>query len=334
MRAAVMDEVGRPLRLEELDDPTPDADQLVLRVLACGICGSDLHLSDVAVPPGRVMGHEFAGEVAAVGPDVDRWREGDLAVGFPVSGCGRCAECLVGNASKCPQTLQLGLQLPGAYAEYVAVGAGEAFRLDGLDHRQGALVEPMAVALHALERTELEAGEPVLVLGAGPVGVAVALWARQLGARHVVVTDPLAHRRELAEAVGATATVDPTSEDVRSAFERVTGTPPTAVIECVGVPGLIQHASDVAATDGRVTIVGVCMQPDSLFPLTAVLKELTLQFVLYYRKADFATTIALLADGRLDPMPLVTGTVDLDGFPDRFEALKHPTTDCKVLLEP
>ena len=334
MRAALLEEVGRPLVVRDLPDPEPGPADLVLRVRASGVCGSDLHTSDTFVPPGGVMGHEFAGEVVDVGPDAGEWRIGDLVTGFPVSGCGKCGACLTGRTSKCPFAMQLGLQVPGAYAEYVKLGSREAYRLPApLDARAGALVEPLAVALHALDRTTREPGEPVLVLGGGPVGQAVALWARALGASEVVVSDPVASRRAMAERIGAAA-VDPTAEDVRSGFERIAGRPPRAVVECVGVPGLIQHAAEVTDVDGWVTVVGVCMQPDQLLPITALLKELTVQFVLYYRDTDFDTTIAMLANGRLDGMALVTDVIDLDALPERFEALKHPTGECKVLVEP
>jgi (R,R)-butanediol dehydrogenase/meso-butanediol dehydrogenase/diacetyl reductase len=148
------------------------------------------------------------------------------------------------------------------------------------------------------------------------------------------VSDPVAHRRELAEQVGATATIDPSTADVAGEFARLTGHLPGVVVECVGNPGMIQHATDVAAIDGHVTVVGVCMVPDQLAPLAALQKELSTQFVLYYRRHDFEATIAALDAGSLDPHPLVTGEVAFDAFADRFASLGAPTTDCKVLLRP
>jgi (R,R)-butanediol dehydrogenase/meso-butanediol dehydrogenase/diacetyl reductase len=222
----------------------------------------------------------------------------------------------------------------GAYAEYVAVGADESFRMPGaLDNACGALVEPLAVAHHVLERSMREPGEPILVLGAGPIGAAVALWARHLGASAVLVSDPVAGRRSLVEKLGA-ATVDPATSDVAQAFAELSGGEPRVVIECVGVPGLIQHAMDVAGTGGHVTVAGVCVQPDSFNPLVSVSKELTISFATWYRRRDFAMTIAQVASGRLDPLPLVTDRVSLEDLPAQFEALMHPITQCKVLIDP
>jgi (R,R)-butanediol dehydrogenase/meso-butanediol dehydrogenase/diacetyl reductase len=335
LRAAATTGTTPVLGIVELPDPAPGPGEIVLRTRAAGICGSDLHLVQ-AYPdfPGVVLGHELSGEVVALGEGVEGYAEGDLVAGFPLVGCGRCAPCLDGRVSKCPQMELVGVQRPGAYAEYVTVTARDSFVLpSGLTAEQGALVEPLAVAHHALERTRREAGAPVLVLGAGPVGAAVALWALRLGASDVVVSDPLEHRRKLVESLGATA-VDPSEVDVATAFADLTGALPTAVVECVGVPGLIQHATEVVASDGHVTLAGACTKPDTFSPLTATAKELTLQFVLYYRRQDFAATIAQLAAGRLDASPLVTDCISLDDLPDRFQALMQPTTECKVLITP
>lgn len=318
-----------------MPDPTPGPGDLILRVDACGICGSDLHMAAALKGrPSMVFGHEFCGTVVATGAEVAGYREGDRVVGYPLTGCGRCLACLSGSVAKCAAVELTGAQRPGAYAEFVRVGAGAAFPLpQGLTADAGALVEPLAVAHHALERSPREPGEPLLVLGAGPVGLAVALWARALGAREVVVSDPMEHRRALAETVGAVP-IDPTDHDVAAAFAAVTGGPPRVVVECVGRPGLIQHATEVAAPDAHVTLVGACMAPDTFLPMVATIKELTLQFVVYYRPRDFSQTLGFLSAGRLDPGPLVTGHVGLEELPDRFEALLGQNSDCKVLIHP
>src|SRR5688572_26141674 len=235
MRAAVSTSQEPWLAVEDVPDPAPRPGDLVLRVDACGICGSDLHMADSRqLPPGVVFGHEFCGTVVATGSDVAGYREGDRVVGFPLSGCGSCPACLAGVTAKCPRVKLTGAQRPGACAEYVAVSAAESFRLPAqLSDDVGALVEPLAVAHHALERTPREPGEPILVLGAGAVGLAVSLWAQALGASDVVVSGPASHRRALAADVGAVG-VDPAEQDVAAAFADVTGHPPRVVVECVG----------------------------------------------------------------------------------------------------
>lgn len=335
MRAALLGPIGQPLTVEDRPDPTPAAGEVVLAVEACGICGSDLHAADALPLEGMVPGHEFCGHVVEVGPGVEGWSVGDRAAGLSLATCGQCVACRTGRPRKCLAARMIGIELPGAYAEHVVLPAHDLVRLpDALDARHGALIEPLAVALHAVERAQLQIGEHALVLGGGPVGLAVALWLRQLGAREVVVSDPVAHRRELALQVGASATVDPTTQDVAGAVVELTGAPPSLVVECVGVAGLLQHATDVAAVDGRVVVAGVCMSAESLVPFVPMMKELDLRFAFYYRLADFTTTVDLIARERIDPLPLVTDEISLDEVPERFEALKHPTEECKVLIRP
>lgn len=336
MRAAVMQGKGEPLAIENLADPDPREDQLLVRVGACGICGSDLHIADASDRKGHVLGHEFSGEVVGIGSAISGWEPGERVAVFPLEGCGTCMACLSGRPSRCSAAYSLvGGGIQGAYAEYVAVSPRQAFRLpETVSQHFGALVEPLSVALHAWDKTPTETGQPVLVLGGGPVGQAVALWARHFGASDVVLSDPVAHRRDLALRVGATATVDPTKDNVREAFADLTGSLPKVVIECVGIPGMIQSALELVDADGRVTIVGMCIQPDQIRPTSAMGKEVTAQFVLFYREADFSLVIRALRDGSVDPSPLITDVVNLDSLPSRFEALKHPTTECKVIIEP
>jgi (R,R)-butanediol dehydrogenase / meso-butanediol dehydrogenase / diacetyl reductase len=326
MRAAVVN-AEHGFDVVEVVDPTPGPDDLVLRVQACGICGSDLKAA-ASMPAGLVMGHEFCGEVVAVGADArDRWRDGMAVAALPLIGCGACAPCQTGDVAHCATVDMVGVGgSSGAYAQFVRVSAREAFALPvGLDEL-GALVEPLAVGLHAVARAALTPGDRVLVVGAGPVGLAVVLWARHLGAREVAVSDPVAHRRAAAERLGATRSVDPEAEELGGPFE--------VVFECVGVPGMIATAVGAAAVHGRVIVVGVCTKPDPFVPIVAVMKELAMHFVVYYRRQDFAYTVDMLRDGRIDVAPFVTQRVDLDGFPAAFEALKHPTDQCKVLVVP
>ncbi len=243
MRAAVIENPGDPLVVTEICDPSPAAGELVLRVHSAGICGTDLHLSapPVSLPPGTVLGHEFAGEVVAVGPGVEGWRVGDRACALPFISCGSCIVCLAGDGFACPHVRTIGQgNLPGAHAELVRVGAKEAFQLpESLDYEAGALVEPLAVGLHALRTAALEPGDDVLVLGAGPIGLAAAVWARYLGAAEVVVADRLPARLALARAFGATSTVNATDDPTLAGVSDTCDGPPDVVIECVGSVGML-----------------------------------------------------------------------------------------------
>ncbi|MDP6342971.1 MAG: alcohol dehydrogenase catalytic domain-containing protein [Alphaproteobacteria bacterium] len=345
MRAAVFETAGQPLTIREIEAPVPQATDLIVRVKASGICGSDLHLSEVTdrsggmapLGEGAVMGHEFCGEVLEVGAEAKGdWRPGERVCALPYIACGGCLECLSGRGHRCREVVFGGLgRLHGAYAEYVRVGAAEALRLpDGVDYQTGALVEPLAVGLHAVKAAAIGPGDAVLVVGAGPIGLAVALWCRFFGARRVAVSDLLPGRLDKAAALGATDVIDASQEDVVGRFKQAAGSRPDLVFDCVGVPGSQQLAMDYAPTHGRIVVAGVCMQRDGILPVKAITKELSVRYVYMYDRQDFRFTLEMLDGGRIEPGAMITDVVGFDGFAAAFEALKHPSSQCKVLLEP
>ena len=340
MRAAVFKDMSKPLTIEQLADPVPGPHDIILRVRNCGVCGSDLHMTEpTSVMPlaaGSVMGHEFAGEVVEVGRSATHlWKPGDRVAGFPVICCGEHTPCLsLSLSSACPKLVPVGLgHSPGAYAEYVKIGASSGYRLPAnVNFREGAMVEPLAVGLHAVDMAKLPRGATVLVIGAGPVGLAVMLWAKFLGARHVIVSEKAELRRQMAARFGATDAIDP-SQPLVSQVEKIAGRAPDVIFECVGAPGLIMNAMMEAPRGGRIVVAGVCQQPDTIMPLIGIVKELQLQFVLGYRPADFDYVIAMIAADRVDVEHMITDVVNLDELPDAFEALRKPSHQCKVMLE-
>ncbi|HEY1632594.1 MAG TPA: alcohol dehydrogenase catalytic domain-containing protein [Rhizomicrobium sp.] len=341
MRAAIFREMSKPLVVEALADPEPGPNDIILKVKNCGICGSDLHMTEpTSIMPlalGAVMGHEFAGEVVAVGKAAaGKWKTGDRVAGFPFICCGDASPCLNFSAGRgvCGKGISIGLgQSNGAYAEYVRIGAGGGFRLpDSVSFREGAMVEPLAVGLHAVDMARMPRGATVLVIGAGPVGLAVILWAKFLGARHVVVSERAEIRREMAARFGATDAIDP-GQPLTAQVEKIAGHGPDIIFECVGAPGLIGAAMMDAPRGSRIVIAGVCQQPDTIMPIMGIVKELELQFVLGYRPTDFDYVIGMIASDRVDVAHMVTDVVDLDGLPGAFEALRKPTHQCKVMLE-
>ncbi|HEY2068317.1 MAG TPA: alcohol dehydrogenase catalytic domain-containing protein [Rhizomicrobium sp.] len=341
MRAAVFREMSKPLIVETLADPEPGPTDIILRVKNCGICGSDLHMTEpTSIMPltlGSVMGHEFAGEVVAVGKSVGgKWKSGDRVAGFPFICCGEHSPCLnFGQArGMCAKGTAVGLgQSHGAYAEYVKIGAGSGFRLpESVSFREGAMVEPLAVGLHAVDMAKMARGATVLVVGAGPVGLAVMLWANFLGARHVIVSERAEIRREMAARFGATDAIDP-SQPLTPQVEKIAGHGPDVIFECVGAPGMIGATMMEAPRGCRIVVAGVCQQPDTIMPIVGIMKEIELQFVLGYRPADFDYVIGMIASDRVDVAHMVTDIVNLDGLPGAFEALRKPTHQCKVMLE-
>lgn len=341
MKAAVFEGAGKPLTIQDVASPDPGPHELVLKVKACGICGSDLHCTEhgpFELPAGTVMGHEFSGEVVAIGAEATgRFREGERVTALPVivppvppAGLEDAEPWMR------PDVSPIGLgQVPGAYAEYVRVGVGQTKRLpDAVSWEQAAMVEPLAVGLHAINRAEMRSGDNVLVLGAGPIGLASIAFAQRMGATNVVVSEMTGQRRRLAESVGATATIDARG-NVLEQFAAATGAlMPDVVIEAVGIPGMIQQAVEFVKPKGRVVVVGVCQQQDQLMPMVGIMKEVCVQFVLGYEPRDWDTVLAFIASERLKVDHLVTHRVGFDAFPDAFEALRTPVDQCKVMLKP
>ena len=315
-------------RIEQVADPTPGAGELVVQVMACGVCGSDLHARP-AMPDGTIMGHEFCGEVVAVGPGAERaWREGSRVAVLPVLSCGECSWCRAGEVAHCRAARLIGLGgSPGGFAELAVVSSALAFEVpEELPDIYGALVEPFAVGLHTARAAGISTGDDVLIMGAGPVGLTTTRWAREMGARRIVVSDPAATRRRMSEDFGASAVVDPTVDELGHDFD--------VVIDCVGRPGLLDRAIDATRTKGRILVAGVCVEPDPYLPVLALLKELTIGFSVYYRPDEFEHVIAAFADGRIDPGGLVTDTVALDQLGSAFDRLATDPTDSKILVDP
>jgi threonine dehydrogenase-like Zn-dependent dehydrogenase len=175
-------------------------------------------------------------------------------------------------------------------------------------------------------------GATVLVIGAGPVGLATMLWEKFLGARHVIVSEKAETRKAMAARFGATDAIDP-SLPLTPQVEKIAGKAPDIIFECVGVPGLLMNAMAEAPRGGRIVVAGVCQQTDMIMPLMGIMKELEIQFVLGYRAADFDYVIAMIASDRVDVGHMITDIVDLNGLPAAFEALRKPSHQCKVMLE-
>lgn len=338
MRAAVFEGAGKPLALREIDVPRPGPGQLLVKVHRCGICGTDLHLTDPEgrwqMPCGAVMGHEFAGEVVELGEGTQgAWREGDRLAGLPYIGCGQCLECQSGQPAHCPGVLSLATgDLVGGYGEYVVVGAREAARLrEDVSWEQAAFTEPLAVGLHAVARAGMRPGARVLVLGAGPIGLSAAACARQFGAASVVVSARSDRRADLAVGLGATEFFV-NDERLAQNFARHAGGPPEIIIEAAGVPGMLDRCCALVARKGTVVVAGGCNGADPLYVVVPTVKELNFAFSMCYTVREFAYAQALIASGRIDPMPMLDGTLTLDELPARFETLRVDKTACKLMI--
>ena len=370
-------------KLEVVDQPTPTPakGQLLIDVLRCGICGSDLHarnhcdeVADVMAESGYpdfmrssqsvVFGHEFCGEVVDHGPGTRKTpRAGTPVVAMPLLRHGKDVHAL-----------GLSTAAPGAYAEQLIVEQSLALPVpNGLTPERAALTEPMAVGWHAVCRSEVGKKDVAIVIGCGPIGLAVILMLKAHGVRTVIASDFSSGRRALATACGADVVVDPaqdspyakasghghleTAPDAlglavstveklqklrlpwwhvwRAADAVGAATPKHPVIfECVGVPGIIDDIITSAPLFSRVVVVGVCMGADRFRPTMAINKEIDLRFVLGYTPLEFRDTLRMLADGKVDVSPVVTGTVGLPGVAAAFDALGDPQAHAKILIDP
>jgi threonine dehydrogenase-like Zn-dependent dehydrogenase len=335
MRAVVLGEDRPALELVELPDPEPGPGEALVRVTGCGICGSDLHVASAVAPTGMVFGHEIAGVVEAYGPGVVEpiAPVGTTVAVRPFTGCGACAACLRGRADHCDGFALLGLGRPGGFAELTVARADELYRLPAaVTGVEQALVEPLAVAHRAVQRGAVAPTDSVLILGGGPIGQAILAWVRALGVERITVTDPSPSRRDLALAMGASAAVDPLTDELGMLELALAGT--DVVFECVGRPGMIGQAMDLAAVDGRVVVVGVCISDDAFFPYTGLRKELDVRYALYYERSDFTATIDALAAHRLELDRYLEGTVALADLPARFAALLAGAEGGKLVVTP
>jgi threonine dehydrogenase-like Zn-dependent dehydrogenase len=342
MRAAIA-RAGQ-LRVDDLPDPVPAVGEALVAVKACGICGSDLHAlhfgdrlveaaHEVGAPltfdPQRdyVMGHEFAAEVLelATGTEGAPVAPGDLVCCLPVALTPTGVEP-VGAYSNIYN---------GGYADVMRLTAAMCMRVpNGLDHRRAALTEPMSVGRHAVARSGVTRSESAIVLGAGPVGLAVVAELRRLGVETIVVSDYSPRRRSVAAAMGATETVNPSNDDPLDVWQRVDGRRSLVVFDAIGVPGTLTLAIKVAPPMSRVCVVGSCMEPDTFQPLIPQTKQLTIVYSFAYDPFEFADTLRAIAEGEVDVAPMITGTCGVDGVPAAFDALGRPEEHVKILVEP
>jgi len=337
MRAAVLRD-SRMVYRDDVPEPVPGPGQVLVAVRACGICGSDLHFAahgaevlamsdrvaagaggmDVDLGGDVFMGHEFSAEILEAGPETETHPAGTLVTSLPVLLSAKGFDPIVFSNSTV-----------GGYAERMLLSSPLLLAIpNGLDPKHAALTEPMAVGLHAVNKSNIMPGETALVLGCGPIGTAIIAALSARGVETIVASDFSPKRRELATAMGAHQTQDPAQG---SPFDTVKA---AVVFEAVGVPGIIDDVLLRARHGTRLVVAGVCMQPDTVHPFFAIAKEINVQFSLAQTPDEFAASLRALAEGEIDVTPLITGEVGLDGVGDAFDDLADPEQHCKILVTP
>lgn len=339
MRAAVLKNKGQLLQIEQIDRPEPAPGQVLIKVEACGVCGSDVHASEAEwTPLNIVMGHEYSGTVATLGEGVGRWKVGQRVAPVSQISCGQCPKCHSGDFHHCENLVytDYSTEFNGAYAEFCLTGENDILPLaDNISFEEAATIEPLAVGYDAVRRARLKPGESVLIVGAGPIGLTTAAWARFFGARHVVVSERNPERLALADLMGATHTINAGEEpDVMAVCEKMTGVKPLVIFECVGIPGMIQQMISMAEPRSKIIVVGVCMEPDTFIPMDCTFKALELVFPFGYSISDYEYIFEQMEMGRISGKPLISNCISLEELPDMFERLKKPTDQCKVIVMP
>jgi (R,R)-butanediol dehydrogenase/meso-butanediol dehydrogenase/diacetyl reductase len=282
------------------------------------------------IQPGAVLGHEFSGEVVELGSRSKGYRIGDRVAVAPLRGCGGCPSCLAGEPSWCERMMLQG----GGYAEFATATDRQCLKLpESTSLADGALVEPLAVALHGVGLSGLAAGARVLVMGAGPIGLGVAFWARRRGATKVVVSDLFDTQSELAHTLGATGFVK-VGEETASRVHAALGGAPDIVFECVGRPGILAEALVHLRPRGTIVMLGLCTSPDSFVPFAAVQKEAKFVTSAFFNMREYQVALDALDGGQAPPHAMVTETVSLEAMPAAFEALRKRTHQCKVMVRP
>ncbi|HEY2043417.1 MAG TPA: alcohol dehydrogenase catalytic domain-containing protein [Jatrophihabitans sp.] len=308
----------------DLPEPVPGPEEVVIRVAACGVCGSDVKAQPFA-PPGMVMGHEFGGEIVAVGSTVDGLKQGTNAAVLPVISCGECAYCRSGAVAHCPRVQYIGMGQAGGFAEFAVVPARHAFPLPPeVPATLAALVEPFAVGLHAVHSAELRPGDDVLIVGAGGVGLTTLVWTLRKGGARVTVADPDPGRRETALAAGATDVVAAVSDAEPGGYD--------LAIECVGRPELVQACQPSLRAQGRLVISGACAEPTVIEPVAALLKELTIRYSVAYRPIEFQEVTAAFAAGDIDPTSVIGPVLGLGRLGEAFDLVRTGAVRRRVLV--
>lgn len=339
MKAMRLEATGR-LFTREIDKPTPGLDELLVKVEACGVCGTDRHLFKGEFPctPPVTLGHEFSGIVEQLGAGVTGFAIGDRITGDPNIACGRCSHCVNGRVNLCRNLRAIGIHRDGGFADYVIVPQKQAFFLPAdLDPMHGAFCEPLACCLHGIDLAEIKAGSSVVVLGGGVIGLLTVQLARLAGATTVILVTRQASRRSLAEDLGATASVDPAAGDVITQIAGEMGLLPggvDVVMECAGVGETVIQATKLVRPGGTAVILGVMPQGEAIAiePFDLLFREVKL-VTSFLNPFTHRRAADLIASGTIEVDKLISRKISLDEAPEVIGNPPRPG-EVKVLVVP
>ncbi len=334
MRAVVFHGPGKPLTVERLPDPKPAPHQVVVKVMRCGICGSDISMTEpgpfVFAYPDR-MGHEYSGEVVEIGKDVTGLKVGDRITCMPVGGCGKCDICTKGNPNFCPAVRGLSQ----GWGEYAVMPAWNAIKTAAdLSFSDSALVEPIACGLHALRRITWRGGERILILGTGAMAISIVYWARLMGAGKIVAISRYPHRNDVLLSMGVDAVMSTQDNDTAAFYEALGGLP-DIVAECVGKPDMVAKAIQLTPPEKTMISLGMCIHAEPIVPCGLAFRDITMLFPFAYTYAEFIETVRAFESGSVRPGWIVSDVISLDEVPHVLEQLRAGTRrNFKIQVNP
>jgi 2-desacetyl-2-hydroxyethyl bacteriochlorophyllide A dehydrogenase len=337
MRAAVF-HPPRNFRIEDVPEPEITPDSVIIKVNTCGICGSDLHFYDRGRGDGAIMGHEFSGDVVAVGNNIKGVKKGDRATAMSGRGCGECRWCKQGNIVHCKKLILMGYGIPGAFAEYVAVpsfeiGRNAAILPDKLTYQDGATAEPLSVALYAADQTQPQPGDTVVVLGLGIIGLFLIQILKARGISRIITSGRRATRLQLAKECGADVVVDAAREDITGIVGNMTGGDGADIVfDCAGSPATFEQSLKMVHRGGRINVVGLYMQPVTWNPSAIVSGDITI--IGCGLKWDLPGAVDLLKSGKVNTRGLVTHEFPLEKIKEAFATQMSNQDAIKVLVKP
>jgi len=336
MKAAVLRGANN-IRMETIPDPVAEPYGIVIKVKACGVCGSDLHEYKSGKNPGTIFGHEFSGDVAQVGEHVTGVTVGDRVTAVGFRACGKCLWCSQGKPHRCSDMALVGYQLPGAMAEYVSIpvaAVGQTvFPLpDELTYEDAAQVEPLSISLYSVRRAKPKETDTAVVLGAGVIGLNAIQVLKSMGVPTVLVSARRPSRLAAAKTCGADLIVDAAKDDpVPAIMEATKGMGAEIVVECAGSPATFDQAVEVASGGGKIALVAIYEQPINWDPMPVISKNITLIGCL---GGNFPGSIDLIRTGKVTTRPFVTHRFPLERADEAFKTAITDPGAIKVMIIP
>ena len=338
MRSVVIKDV-KEFEIKDIEEPKKENGKVTIEVIKSGICGSDIHYWESGSPSGLVMGHEFSGNI--IDASDSEFNVGDRVTALPISPCGKCSACLVGNVQYCPETWTYGIGLsmdnPGGLTSKINVRSDMVLKLpDNVSYEEGAMVEPTAVSLHAIHLADIKVGAKVLIIGGGIIGLGCAMFAKLEGAGFVALSETNERRgKKAVELDVADCWYDAKDQNSIAEMLTKTGDGFDVVVECVGNSPAVNSALTLVKPGGTVVLVGVSTTAIDTYTTIAVMKELKVLGAIAYTKEEFKTCIELISNKQIDVSKFISKEVGLNEVQSAYQELTSGNTDSiKILVDP